>query len=224
MKRTQEEWIGEYRRLMALWMHNGDLGQAHVQLTSGLHSNGFFNSRLVIGQDDLLNEAASYLLQLLLQCGTRVETVIRVVAGPQTGATRLAQLIADQVPTYSNRVCAWVSPAKHESDGKKSMVLSEEERSRVTGELTLLCEDVCTTAGSIELAAAAVNEAGGLILPYVLVLVNRSGLTHANGRKIVALIDYPMQTWKAEDCPLCKGGSKALHPPKDHWAELNATR
>jgi hypothetical protein len=84
-----------------------------------------------------------------------------------------------------------------------------------------ISEDVLTTCGSIDLTATAVTNAGGIVLPVILALVNRSGLTEVSGKKIIALIDRPMPMWTPDECPLCKVGSEALRP-KDNWAKLNA--
>ena len=91
------------------------------------------------------------------------------------------------------------------------------------GETVLLCEDVLTTGGSVELTAKAAINARGAVLPFVAALVNRSGLKYANGRKIVVLINRAMPAWVPEECQLCPE-SKPLFP-KDpvNWASLNAT-
>ena len=86
----------------------------------------------------------------------------------------------------------------------------------------VLCEDVLTTGGSVDLASTAVTNAGGTTLPFILVLVNRSGLKEVSGKKIIALIDRPMPTWAPDECPLCKEGSEAIRPKgPPEWARLN---
>jgi orotate phosphoribosyltransferase len=221
--RTQEYWINQYQQKSALWMHDGNPKRPHARLTSGKHSNGFFNSRLIIPDEELLLDAASDLLELFVQQGGNLSKV-EVVVGLQTGATKLARLLSGQVPQYNNCLCLWASPAKHEpEEGKKLMVFSSEELALLPGKWILLCEDVLTTGGSVDLTANAVTNAGGIVLPFVLVLVNRSGLTKVNGKKIVALIDRAMPMWMPDECPLCKSGSEAIRPkaPED-WARLRA--
>ncbi len=220
MLRITEGWISQYQRKDALWIHDGNTKRPHALLTSGKHSNGFFNSRLVIPDEVLLREAASDLLELFAQQGGDVSKVEGVV-GPQTGATKLAQLVSEQISVRTRGKCFSASPAKSEVEGRKSMVFSDEDRDLLPGQLVLLSEDVLSTGGSVDLAAAAVVNAGGIVLPFLLVLVNRSGLAEVNGKKIVALIDRPMPMWTPEECPLCKCCSLALRP-KDNWVLLNA--
>ena len=218
--RTQDYWIGQYQEKSALWIHDGNPKRPHALLTSGKHSDGFFNSRLVIPDEALLCEAASDLLELFAQEGGDVFKVQGVV-GPQTGATKLAELISKQLP---NADCFFASPAKSETESGKSMVFSDGELALLPGKEILLCEDVLTTGGSVDLTTAAIFFACGFTLPFVLVLVNRSGLKEVNDRKVVALIDRAMPMWMADECPLCKQGSEAIRPKgAENWARLNAS-
>ncbi len=222
MTRNQQQWIEEYKKKDAYWIHDGNIKRPHALLTSGMHSNGFFNSRLVIPDEILLRDAASDLLELFAESGGKIIEVSGVV-GPQTGATKLAVLISDQVMAYNRGECFWASPAKHEDAGIKSMVFNSEEAGLLPSEWILLCEDVLTTGGSVGLTANAVTSAGGIVLPFILVLVNRSGLKEAGDKKIVALIDQAMPTWTPEACPYCKEGSEAIRPKgREEWMRLNA--
>ena len=220
MKRNQDWWIKAYQQQGALWIHDGNPSRPHAELTSGKHSDGFFNSRLVIPDNLLMQFAATDLVNLYIAGGGSFELIDRVV-GPQTGATKLAKFIAVEISARSNRLCQFSSPEKQGEGAAKRMTFSDRDREQLPGELVLLCEDVITTGGSVDLTAKACLEVGARVQPYVLVLVNRSGLEQEGDRSILALIDRPMPMWLPEDCPLCKQGSKALRP-KDNWAALNA--
>ncbi len=219
---TEAYWIGQYKVKGALWIHDGNPIRPHALLTSDNHSNGFFNSRLVIPDEVLLREAATDLLKIFAIYGGGIN-LIDVVAGPQTGATKLAELLSDQINGYTRGESFFVSPEKSKPDVAKSMIFSDEERDLLLGQTVLLCEDVITTGGSIGLTEKAIIEAGGKVLPFVLALVNRSGLTEVNGKKIIALINRDMPVYEPHDCPICKQGSEAI-PAKDpaNWVRLNA--
>ena len=220
MNRTTDGWIEEYKKRGALWIHDGNPKRPHALLTSGKHSSGFFNSRLVISDEVLLREAASDLIELFTKEGGDISE-IEGVAGPQTGATKLAELISTKITTLTRRECTWASPEKSEQNGRKVMVLNDEDRENVRGKYFLLCEDVLTTGGSVDLATDSIDDAAGAVTSFVLVLVNRSGLNEVSGKQIIALIDRPMPMWSREECPLCKEGSVAFRP-KDNWDLLNA--
>jgi orotate phosphoribosyltransferase len=218
--RGQDWWIAAYQKRQALWIHDGNPIRPHAELTSGKHSGGFFNSRLVISDNELMRLASMDLVNQHLVLGNWIE-IVDCVVGPQTGATKLAGFIAAEIAKRRVRSCKSASPKKHGEGAEKSMVFSSGERKRLRRELVLLCEDVITTGGSVDLTAEACLKAGAVLQPYVLVLVNRSGLKQVAYRNILALIDRPMPMWLPGDCPLCKLGSKALRP-KDNWAALNA--
>lgn len=221
-KETELHWVRQYEAKKALWIHDGNPKRPHALLTSGKHSNGFFNSRLVIPDEVLLREAVSDLLKLFVFHGGDIG-VVEGVVGPQTGATKMSEYASDQITAYTRRECFWASPAKSENHGIKSMVFTQEELTFLPGQQVLLYEDVLTTGGSVDLTTTAIINAGGIVLPYVLVLVNRSGRTEVSGKKIIALINREMPMWGAEYCPLCSEGSEAI-PAKDptNWTRLNA--
>ena len=232
MYRDENGWIGVYERADALWIYSGNALDPHAELTSKNHSNGFFNSHRIIPNRETmsfgeyvfyvrqLRQAASDLVEHFQHAGGNIYTVDRVV-GPATGATRLAEYISDEVASRRGSHCAWASPEKDVIGGKKVMIFKDPTRLVLSGEVVLLIDDVCTTAGSALLTADAVKRRGGNILPQLLVLVNRSGLAEVGGHKIIALINHSMPIWTPEECLLCKQGSKAIRPKdKDHWAEL----
>jgi len=222
MHNLQNIWIGKYQLKRALWIHDGNPRRPHALLTSGLHSTGFFNSRLVIPDEVMMREAAADLVAKFGQSGGRVWDVDGVI-GPQTGATLLAELISEQISAINREDCFHASPKKDGEGKDRKMIFDAEDLGILPGQFVLLCEDVLTTGLSVDLTAAAVAAAEGSILDCVLALVNRSGLQHVNGRRVISLIDHAMPTWAEGQCPLCDSGSKVL-PAKDpaNWAALNA--
>lgn len=219
--RNQDWWIAAYRTKRALWISDRNPARPHCQLTAGDHSSGFFNSRLVIPDEDLLKLAAIDLVDFYVAGGGSIDLVNRVV-GPQTGATKLAEFIAAEITLRRPVPCDHASPAKQGEGEDKLMVFTDPNERALPGEVVLLCEDETTTGSSVGLTADACLEAGATVLPFVLALVNRSGLAEAGDRRILALIDHYMPKWQPSDCPLCQRGSKAIFPPKDHWDALNA--
>lgn len=225
MNKYQHYWTECYKDKGALWLHDGNVKRPHALLTSGKHSNGFFNSELVMEDSELLNRASSDLVALLFESGLKIYEVNRVV-GPAMGAITLAHDLARQITLMRGLnvlpPCLRAYTEKEETSTGVRMVF---KRTKIwEGEGVLLCEDVLTTGGSVGLTASAVTEAKGEVLPFLAILVNRSGLSDVSGKKIVALIDQPMPMWSADDCPLCKQGSEAIKP-KDakNWMRLNAT-
>lgn len=220
--RTQEEWIAEYQVRNALCIHDGDQRRPHALLTGDNHSNGYFNSRRVTTDRELMRQAASDLINLYLRSAGNIELVDRVV-GPHTGGAVLAKFLAAEIAFRLERPCKWSAAYKTEFHGKKFMAFRDPERIVAPGETVLLCDDVLTTGGSLQLTEEAIHKRRGHTLYHVCVIVNRSGLTHVNGKEITALVHHHMPVWTPGKCPLCKLGSQAIRPKGGNWMLLNAS-
>ena len=216
---SEEDYVWIYKKLNAFWIHDGNPKHPHARLTSNRHSNGFFNSRLVIERDDVLRLCALRLKDMYSESATHLRDV-DIVVGPQTGATRLATLLAIHIGESRGYSCRFASPRKGESaNHEKVMIFDDEEQTVYCRDRVLLCEDVITTGESVAGAGRAVEARGGIVLPYILSLVNRSGQKEIGGRTILSLIDRHMPMWEADECPLCAQGSLAIRP-KDNWDQL----
>lgn len=231
MNRTEEDWIEEYRKKGALWIHDGNPKRPHVRLTKGKHSNGFFNSRFIMSDDVLLYEACKDLMILYARAGYSPNIVDRIV-GPETGGTKVAKSLALNINMAhrfpfkkSQKQCLSSSTKKGSRDGKEIMVWdAPDPHCGNCNERVLLCDDALSTGGSLRLSAMTVSRSGRIILPAMLVPVNRSGKDYIDGRRIISLINEHMPAWTRKECPLCKMGSEVLFPPKDpeNWERLNA--
>lgn len=217
----KEEWLKVYRNCNAIWIHDGNSKRPHALLTSGMHSDGFCNTNRVAENPSTYEKAVCDLLKVFALHGEHVQNVDRVV-GPAMGAITLAYIMALNI-NYSRPQPSCLCGYTEKENGAVSKRMVFTKIPIETGERVLVVEDVTTTGESAHLTAIAVENAGGIALPFVLTLVNRSGLEEIHGRKIIALINHPMQTWTKEKCPLCKMGSEAL-PPKsaENWKHLNA--
>ena len=73
------------------------------------------------------------------------------------------------------------------------------------GARVLVVEDVVTTGGSVREVMETVREHGGVIAGVGL-LVDRSGGRADFGVRTEALVHLTVETYTAQDCPLCKEG------------------
>jgi len=229
MIRTQDGWIKALSETNCFWMHDENCQRPHALLRSGKHSNGYVHSKI---DGNLFDEAASDLLELFVQQGGNISRIQGVV-GPQTGepytgAMKLAELICEQIRAHTDKLqtrgeCFLSSPVKKAQDGVISFLFDSKDRELFKGKEILLCEDIFTTGRSTNLLATILTQAGAIVLPYILTLINRSTLNELAGKSIISLIHRPMDIWSPEECPLCDSGSKAIAPFfRDNWARLTA--
>lgn len=219
---VERRWTSSYIELGAYWEHNGNPDRPHAILTSGKHSDGFFNSGIVLQDPWLTEQALLDLLKLLEEAGLDIKEVDRVV-GPAMGAITLANDLARIIAKTRQRFCYFSYAEKGEPtfyEGKKTWKFSRIGVEK--GEKVLLVEDVWTTGESINGVGDLVEACGGIVLPYRAVLVARSGQTEHHGNKIVALINRKLSSWAPHECPLCKQGSEAIKPktPPENWKRL----
>lgn len=221
----EEGWIKEYQNRGCLCIHDGNPKRPHSRLRSNKHSNGFFFSRPLIADEKLMRDVAHDLVAKLVASGFDLTTIDRVV-GPQTGATKLAEFLAAEIGVCRGYPCAWASPKKHELPDKSiTMVFDDLDHVVLNGERVIYCEDVVTTGGSIGRTDQAVALLGGIALPMLLAMVNRSGQEFVGNRPVIALVNRHLPTYDVlggEVCPLCESGSEAISP-KDNWARMVAS-
>ena len=194
--------------LEALWIHDGNPQRPHAELTSGNHSDGFFNMSIVMQRPRLLTDACIY---LLMKHPNRVIEVDWVV-GSAFGAITMAHEMAKMLDSGF----AFTEPVPGE---QKQMVLKRFDIE--PGRVAQMTEDVMTTGGTTRLSIDELESKSIVVADKILVLVNRSGMTELDGRKIIALIDHKMPIWTPDECPLCQQGSEAVRP-KAHWDQLTA--
>lgn len=216
----QAKWIKEYKEHAALWLHDGNARRPHALLTSGRHSDGFFNSSLVTQDPRLLEAACGELLDLAQEHGVNCWFAERVVS-PAMGAITLGYELARQVTHRRGHVCRCSFAEKTGEGASATFAFKRVTVSR--DELVLAAEDVITSGGSTEKVFDAALAAGGRPVGCVVALVNRSGLTNVRGLPIIALINRKMDDWAPSECPLCARGSEAIRPKDaENWKRLNA--
>lgn len=201
-----------FRAMGALWIHDGNPEKLHALLTSGNHSDGYFNGSFIIQNPFALQQVCSDLVERYREEINLVSTqgVITVV-GSAMGAVTIAYEMARQLGYYT----AFTEP----TPDKERMILKRFDIE--DNEIVLVVEDVITTGGTTLKTISSLEKVGAQILPVIPVIFNRSGKEKLDGREIIALIDQPLSVWTPEDCPLCEKGSEPVRP-KANWQALTA--
>ena len=179
---------------LALYEKTGALMRGHFRLTSGLHSDVYLQSALVLQYPEY---AAA--LGAALAAPFRDEHVATVLA-PAIGGILVAHEVARQLG---------VRALFTERDN--GVMTLRRGFTLQPGERCLVVEDVITTGGSTREVVACVETAGG-VLVGVGSLIDRSGGGATFSVKRVALATVSATNYQPEACPLCKTGSQAIKP------------
>ena len=216
-----DDWMKQFSDWGVIWTHDGNPKRPHAELTSGKHSDGFFNGSLLIQRQDNLQEVARALVSQLAVPLTRMPGMTAQcgwVIGSAMGAVTLAHEVARFLPLWatppSGACCGFTEPQPD-----KTMLLKRFDVQ--SGDRVLVVEDVLTTGGTTESTIKAIESAGGIVLPVLGVIFNRSGKDALGDRRIVSLVAKELSAWEPAECPLCKVGSRAVRP-KANWAALTA--
>jgi orotate phosphoribosyltransferase len=169
--------------------------EGHFELSSGNHSDRYFQCALVLQHPRETERLARAL-------ATRVPSGIDVVIGPAMGAVTWAYEVA--------RALGVRGLFTERQNG--AMSLRRGFRLRA-GERVLVVEDVLTTGGSAAEVIEVVRALGGVPIG-VGAVINRSGGNPFSAQALpcFALADVQARLWAPSECPLCQAGGKAIKP------------
>ena len=170
------------RQVLDLYEKTGALMRGHFRLTSGLHSDVYLQSALVL-QHPRHAQALGAALAVALDVDG-VQTVLAPAMGGILVAHEVARAL-DARALFTER-----------EDGTMRL---RRGFALVPGERCLVVEDVITTGGST-------REVG------VGSLVDRSGGAAVFPMKRAALARVEASTWPPAVCPLCAAGGQAVKP------------
>ena len=182
------------RETLDLYEGTGALLRGHFQLTSGLHSDVYLQSALV-----LQHPAHAARLGEALAASFRDDRIQTVLA-PAIGGILVSHEVARALGTRALFT---------EREGGAMRL--RRGFSLTPGERCLVVEDVMTTGGSIREVVGCVEAAGGAVVG-VGALIDRSGGTAPFPVKRVSIATVKAETWKPEECPLCRSGGRAVKP------------
>jgi len=172
-----------------LLIETGAIMDGHFLLTSGLHSPHYVEKFNVLQQPKYTEKLCQAMAEKFKD--VNIETVV----GPVTGGILLAHETGKALGTraiFTERV-----------DGKMTF---RRGFSLHEGERCLIVEDIVTTGGSIKEVIEVVKAHGGIPVA-VSMLVDRSGGKADFGDvPCTALLHMDVETYKPEECPLCKQG------------------
>jgi orotate phosphoribosyltransferase len=224
-KVTGAFWQYDYKKTI----NDGVVG-LHAELKSGLHSDAFFVSRVLLEERVLQKAFAEQFLILLLIAFNRNQAYEGLfarkkvkrpkwIAGIPTGATQLGKDLAEMMHVKNAEVI--------KKNGKIEVITSIPK-----GESLLLVEDFCTRGTGWKEAVSNLvkNQPEVEIVPFAPVILNRGKLekieTEIGDFKIIPIVNHEISSWEPKDCPLCEMGSTAIKPKKtdENWQMITSSQ
>ena len=182
------------QRVMQIFKESGVLMGGHFLLTSGRHSNKYMQCAKVFQYPEYTQELAEK-----LALGFKDDDVDMVI-GPAIGGIILS---------YEMSRCLGVKNIFAERENGSMTLRRGFEIPK--GSKVLVVEDVITTGGSVKEVIDLVNRVGGEVIG-VGVFVDRSNGTVDFGVKLHSILSVDVQSYEAENCPLCQNDIPIIKP------------
>lgn len=168
--------------------------EGHFLLTSGRHSARYVQCALVL-QDPGVAESLCREL-----AGRLPFSKVDVVIGPALGGVTLAYEMARHLQALALF-----------AERDNGVMTLRRGFSIKPGRKVLVVEDVVTTGGSVREVIEVVKAKGGEIVGTAC-LVDRSAGKVDLGTPLYSLLEYFVESYLPEECPLCREGIPAVKP------------
>lgn len=184
----------ESSEVIKLYEKNGALLRGHFLLSSGLHSDAYLQSELIMQYPETARKVISGLCDKLK--GLDFTTVV----SPAVGGIRFGYELASQLSKrtlFTERV-----------DG---VMTFRRGFSLEKGERVIVAEDVVTTGKSTKECIKAIEDAGGVVVG-VTSIIDRSCGSAGFNVPFYPLAAVEVNSYSQEECPMCKEGIPCVKP------------
>ncbi len=180
--------------IMEIFLKTEALLNGHFLLTSGRHSNQYFQCAKVLQYPNYTEQVCEKIVDYFNSYD--IDTVV----SPAMGGIIVGQEVARQL-------------------NKRSIFAEREDKNLVLrrgfeikpGEKVLVCEDVVTTGGSVFEVIEIVKRSGGNLVG-VGFLVDRSNGKVNFGVPQISALKLEVVSYLPEECPMCKEGIPVMKP------------
>lgn len=181
-------------KVLNLMEELGALHSGHFLLSSGLHSDRYFQCARILQFPELAKELGAAM------AGFFKETPCDLVVSPAMGGI----LIGHEVARAAGRRFVFTERVDGVMQIRRGFAIEE-------GEKVIIAEDVVTRGTSVLEVIECVEKAGGKVVG-VTSIIDRTGGDAGLPLPLNALARVQVQTWKPEECPLCKEGQEVVKP------------
>jgi orotate phosphoribosyltransferase len=185
-------------RILSLFIEADALLRGHFRLTSGKHSELYFEKIRLIEKPAVLDELVRFLVDRIRSEKKEFDYII----SPAYGAIAIGFLAALKLGkrfAFSQRL-------------DEKMTFRPGWSGLEPGTRAVIVEDILTTGGSIQEVVESLKQRG-VVTAAVYVLVDRTaGAVAVDGQPVGSLLALKVDAYEAEACPLCRAGVPLTKP------------
>jgi orotate phosphoribosyltransferase len=181
-------------KVLTLMEELGALHSGHFLLSSGLHSDRYFQCARILQFPDLARELGAALAAFYQ------DVPCDLVVSPALGGI----LIGHEVARGLGRRFVF-------SERKDGQMMVRRGFSIEEGEKVIIAEDVVTRGTSLLEVIKVVEEQGGVVVGLTSIIDRTSGEVELP-LPLKSLARVKVETWSADQCPLCSQGLELVKP------------
>ena len=180
--------------VLKLMTELGALHEGHFLLSSGLHSDRYFQCARILQFPELARELGAAIADRF------ANQTHDAVVSPALGGI----LIGHEVARALGRRFVFTERKDGQMSMRRGLFLEK-------GEKVLVVEDVVTRGTSVAEVCRVVEENGGVVTG-VASIIDRTAEGTELPHPLQSLARVDVRTWAAEDCPLCRDGVALVKP------------
>jgi orotate phosphoribosyltransferase len=184
----------DQKEIFDIFKKSGALLKGHFLLSSGLHSDVYFEKFQVLQHPEQVEILCRKLASLFRNDN------VELVVGPTTGGVIIAYEVAKNLRTRS----IFAETGDGGRIFKRGFGIKK-------GEGVLIVDDIQTTGGSIEEVIQLVEKHGGNIIG-IGILLDRSGGKVKFDYPLKPLAVTEVRNYRPEECPMCERGEPLVKP------------
>jgi orotate phosphoribosyltransferase len=183
--------------VLALFKEADALLQGHFKLTSGKHSEWYFEKIRLIEKPRVLERIVDLLVEKIRGEAADFDYVV----SPAYGAIAIGFLTALKL----GKKFAFSQRAEEKMSFRAGWA-------GLDGSRAIIVEDILTTGGSVQEVVESLK-AKGVTVAGVYVLVDRTaGAVPIHGKPVGSLLPLQVEAFEPEACPLCRAGVQLVKP------------
>lgn len=182
------------KEILEIFEKTGALLRGHFLLTSGRHSNVYFQCAKVLQYPDITTKLSEIIVEKFQH--TQIDTVI----APALGGIVVGQEVARQL----NKRFIFAERENKMLELRRGFSLS-------AGERVLVCEDVVTTGGSVFEVIEIVRSCGALPVGVGVIVDRSNGKVDFSVPKVATIV-LDAVSFEPDSCELCGQGVPFIKP------------
>ena len=181
-------------KILEIFEKTGALFNGHFLLTSGRHSDVYFQCAKVLQYPDYIEELCSIIADEF--CDQKIDTVI----SPAIGGLVVGQEVARQL----NKRFIFAERGDKKLTLRRGFSLNK-------GEKVLICEDVVTTGGSVFEVIDIVKNNNAKVAGVGFIVDRSNGKVDFSSKQL-STVKLDVKSYLPEECPLCEKGIELVKP------------